>query len=88
MKIDLTVLISIKPKMTVDQKNTIKYSDSILSVEYAIDENRCLIREGSGSDDDTKVKYTPKVMLSEKAVVNSIQKLISKKQENGYELVH
>ena len=54
--------------------------------EYAIDGNRCLIREGTNKD-DTKFKYTPKVMKSDKAVVTSIDKLIAKNQANGYELV-
>ena len=69
------------------ERDMIRYeNDDGKFFEYVIDGNRCLIREGTNKD-DTKFKYTPKVMKSDKAVVTSIDKLIAKNQANGYELV-
>ena len=55
--------------------------------EYVQDGNKCLMCRGTVDQDDTKFKYTPKVMKSDTAVNRAMEKMVNKVKEDGYELV-
>ena len=70
------------------ERDMIRYqNDEGQFFEYVQDGNKCLMRRGTVEQDDTKFKYTPKVMKSDSAVNRAMEKMVNKVKEDGYELV-